>query len=57
MTMPGMVMSGNLQVVPTGVPGRYDATAEFGMAGAWQMAVEWNGPAGHGSVRFEGGVQ
>ena len=57
MPMPGMVMSGGLQVTPTGVPGRYAATAEFGMAGAWQMAIEWNGPAGHGSVNFQGGVQ
>ena len=57
MAMPGMVMSGGLQVTPTGVPGRYAATAEFGMAGAWQMAIEWNGPAGQGSVNFQGGVQ
>jgi Cu(I)/Ag(I) efflux system membrane protein CusA/SilA len=57
MPMPGMVMSGGLQVMPTGVPGRYAATAEFGMAGAWQMAIEWNGPAGQGSVNFQGGVQ
>ena len=57
MPMPGMVMSGGLQVTPTGVPGRYAATAEFGMAGSWQMAIEWNGPAGQGSVNFQGGVQ
>ena len=57
MSMPGMVMSGGLQVTPTGVPGRYAATAEFGMAGAWPMAIEWNGPAGQGSVNFQGGVQ
>jgi hypothetical protein len=57
MPMPGMVMSGSLQVTPTGVPGRYAASAEFGMAGAWQMAIEWNGPAGQGSVNFQGGVQ
>jgi Cu(I)/Ag(I) efflux system membrane protein CusA/SilA len=57
MPMPGMVMSGGLQVTPTGVHGRYAATAEFGMAGAWQMAIEWNGPAGQGSVNFQGGVQ
>ncbi len=57
MPMPGMVMSGGLQVTPTGVPGRYDATADFGMAGAWPMAIEWNGPAGQGSVNFQGGVQ
>jgi Cu(I)/Ag(I) efflux system membrane protein CusA/SilA len=57
MPMPGMVMPSGLQVTPTDVRGRYAATAEFGMAGAWQMAVEWNGPAGRGSVSFEGGVQ
>ena len=57
MAMPGMVMSGGLQVAVTGVPGRYAATAEFGMAGGWQMAIEWNGPAGQGSVNFQGGVQ
>ena len=37
--------------------GRYGATAEFGMAGAWQMGIEWDGPAGRGSVNFRGGVQ
>jgi Cu(I)/Ag(I) efflux system membrane protein CusA/SilA len=57
MTMPGMAMSGNLQVRPSGVAGRYTATAEFGMAGSWQMGVEWDGPAGNGSVSFQGGVQ
>jgi len=57
MPMPGMVMSGGLQLAPTGVPGRYSATAEFGMAGAWQMAIEWDGPAGKGQVNFQGGVQ
>jgi len=57
MTMPGMAMSGNLQVMPSGVQGRYTATAEFGMAGAWQMGLDWDGPAGRGSVNFHGGVQ
>jgi Cu(I)/Ag(I) efflux system membrane protein CusA/SilA len=57
MPMPGMVMASGLQVQPTGVPGRYSATADFGMAGAWQTAIEWDGPAGKGSVNFEGGVQ
>jgi hypothetical protein len=57
MTMPGMVMSSGLEVKPSGVPGRYIATAEFGMAGAWHMAIEWNGPGGRGSVTFQGSVQ
>ena len=52
MTMPGMAMSGGVQVSRTTVPGRYQATAEFGMAGAWKMAIEWNGPAAHGSVEL-----
>jgi hypothetical protein len=57
MSMPGMSMSSGLQVTPTTVPGQYAATAEFGMAGAWPMAIEWNGPAGQGSVNFQGSVQ
>ena len=57
MTMPGMVMSSGSQVTPSGVPGRYAATAEFGMAGTWQMAIEWDGPAGRGSANFQGSVQ
>jgi hypothetical protein len=56
MPMPGMVMPGGLEVRRTAV-GRYEATAEFGMPGAWQMALEWDGPAGRGSVNFEGAVQ
>ena len=57
MAMPGMVMSGNVQVNPAGVPGRYTATAEFGMAGTWPITIEWNGPAGRGTASFEGSVQ
>ena len=57
MPMPGMVMSSGLQLQRTDVVGRYQATAEFGMAGAWHMAIEWDGPAGKGSVNFEGAVQ
>ena len=57
MTMPGMVMSGNVQVQPSGVPGRFNATADFGMAGSWPISVEWDGPAGRGSINFQGSVQ
>jgi hypothetical protein len=57
MTMPGMVMSGSVEVSRTAVPGRYQATAEFGMAGAWKMAIEWDGPTGRGAVDFEGTVR
>ena len=57
MPMPGMVMSSGMQVQPTGTPGRYTGSADFGMAGAWQMAIDWDGAAGRGSVSFEGAVQ
>jgi hypothetical protein len=57
MPMPGMVMSSGMQLQPTGIPGRYMGTADFGMAGAWQFAVEWDGPAGRSSASFEGNVQ
>jgi ABC-type Fe3+ transport system permease subunit len=57
MAMPGMVMSSGMQLQPSGTPGRYLGTADFGMAGAWQFAIEWDGPAGKGSTSFEGKVQ
>lgn len=57
MAMPGMVMPGNAQVGPTDTVGRYVVTAEFGMAGAWPITIEWDGPAGRGSVTFQGSVQ
>jgi hypothetical protein len=57
MPMPGMVMSSGLQIQRTSTVGRYEAVAEFGMAGAWHMTVDWDGPAGKGSVNFEGAVQ
>jgi YtkA-like protein len=57
MAMPGMVVSSGLQVQRTATTGVYQASAEFGMAGAWHMAIEWDGPAGKGSVSFEGAVQ
>jgi Cu(I)/Ag(I) efflux system membrane protein CusA/SilA len=57
MTMPGMAMSGDLRVTKTNLPGRYEATAAFAMAGAWLMSLQWDGPAGQGSVTFQGDVQ
>jgi copper/silver efflux system protein len=57
MSMPGMVMPGGLQVFRTNVPGRFEVTGDFGMAGAWPMVIDWNGPVGNGSVSFQGAVQ
>jgi Cu(I)/Ag(I) efflux system membrane protein CusA/SilA len=57
MTMPGMVMSGKVQVRPADRPGRFTAAADFGMAGSWPVRLEWNGPGGSGSATFEVSVQ
>lgn len=57
MPMPGMAMFGNIEVHRTDTPGRYTANGEFEMAGTWRMALEWEGPAGKGSVTFSGTVQ
>jgi hypothetical protein len=57
MPMTGMPMFGTVEVQPTGTPGRYAATSEMEMAGMWQMSVQWNGPAGPGSVSFSGTIQ
>ncbi len=57
MTMPGMAMTGTLSVTPAAQPGVYEVAGDFGMAGSWKMALEWNGPAGRGSTDFEGGVR
>lgn len=57
MPMPGMPMLGTLDVTRTDVAGRYEANGDFSMAGTWRMTVQWEGPAGQGSVTFPGTVQ
>jgi YtkA-like len=57
MPMPGMPMFGSMDVQRTEVAGRYQASGEFGMAGAWRMTIEWNGTDGRSSVAFTGSVQ
>jgi hypothetical protein len=57
MPMGSRTMPGNVQVERSDIPGRYRATGEFGMAGGWQMTVEWNGAIGRGSVSFDGTVE
>jgi len=56
MTMPGMVMTAPVSLEPAGT-GRYRATAEFNMSGAWRFTVEWTGPAGAQSISFDGDVR
>ena len=53
----GMVMPGNLVLTPTGVDGRYQATAEFGMAGTWRFLLEWTTDEGRATVSVDGEVQ
>ena len=57
MPMPGMPMLGSMDVKRTEVPGRYVANGEFEMAGTWRITIQWEGPAGQGSVTFPGSVQ
>ena len=57
MAMSGTPMMGTINVARTDVAGRYAATSEFSMAGTWRMTIQWDGPAGPGSVTFPGSVQ
>jgi hypothetical protein len=57
MSMPGMVMTSPTTTTPTGQPGVYEVMGEYGMAGSWQITLEWGGPAGRGSATFVGDVQ
>ena len=51
MTMPGMApMFGDNSVKPPDTKGRYEVATDLGMAGTWRFTVEWDGPAGRGSV-------
>ena len=57
MPMPGMAMFGTIEVKRGEVVGRYAADSQFDMAGTWRMTIQWQGPAGQGSVTFAGTVQ
>jgi hypothetical protein len=57
MPMPGMPMFGSIEVQRTEVAGRYRASGEFSMAGAWRVTIEWTGADGRSSVSFASNVQ
>src|SRR6266567_1971807 len=57
MPMRALAMFGNIDVHRTSVAGRYAADAKFEMGGTWRMTIEWEGPAGHGSLSFSQSVQ
>jgi hypothetical protein len=44
-------------VTPGADAGRFIVSADFAMAGTWRLTLDWNGPAGPGSVVFTGEVQ
>lgn len=57
MAMAGMgPMLGESTVNPTSTKGRYKVASSLNMAGGWRFAIEWNGPAGHGSTSLAGTV-
>ena len=43
-------MLGSVFVDPGDAPGRYSATTDLSMSGGWNLKLEWDGPAGRGSV-------
>ena len=57
MPMPGSPMFASIDVKRTDVAGRYEANGDFSMAGTWRMTLQWEGPAGQGSVTFPGSVK
>ena len=56
MSMPGMNMAARIRTERIDA-GRYRATGEFGMAGAWRFTIAWVDGGTPGSVRFERTVQ
>jgi hypothetical protein len=58
MPMAGMgPMLAGTDVRPTDVKGRYAIDSDFSMIGTWRFTVEWDGPAGRGTVSLPGTVR
>ena len=57
MNMPGMAVPGAVAIAAPERPGRYPLAAQFGMAGSYRFSISWNGPAGTGSLAFDGDVR
>ena len=54
MPMAGMPpMMGSVFLKRDETPGRYLAETDLGMSGGWQLKLDWDGPAGRGSARFQ----
>ena len=52
MTMEGQPMDGFVTDVKPAGTGRYTVEMVLAMTGDWTIAIEWDGPAGHGSAMF-----
>ena len=50
-------MLGSVFVSKGTTPGRYTLDTDLGMTGTWNLTVQWDGPAGSGSVTFPGNVR
>ena len=57
MSMSGTPMLGTVNVSRTETAGRYLGAAELSMAGTWRTTIEWDGPAGKGTVAFSTSVR
>ena len=58
MEMAGMgPMLGSVFVNKSDTPGRYTLDTDLGMTGTWRLKVDWDGPAGTGSITFPGTVR
>jgi hypothetical protein len=58
MEMPGMgPMLGSVVVDKGDAPGRYTLATDLTMTGTWKLTVQWQGPAGTGSVTLPGTVR
>ena len=57
MPMAGMApMIAGSEITAGDVPGRYELATDFSMAWTWRLDVQWDGPAGRGSVSLPGVV-
>ena len=58
MPMAGMgPMAGEVNVQPSGSPGRYLVSSNLSMAGTWRIDLEWAGPAGSGMATLSTAAQ
>jgi predicted small secreted protein len=54
MPMAGLpAMLGSVFLQKGDAPGRYQAETDLSMAGGWQLKLDWDGPAGQGTVTFQ----